>query len=137
LYKYVRANASDLPVAEGRRVGFVCARAADIGVVAGNFHSAVTRTRRVRTLEGVEPMGRGRAKAKQVKVARQLKYSGGGTDLDRLRAELGVDTDTSGAGGSYAELGDQYSADDDSDDDSDDEDWDEGDLDEDLTSTTA
>ncbi|HEX3829614.1 MAG TPA: DUF3073 domain-containing protein [Sporichthyaceae bacterium] len=33
-------------------------------------------------------MGRGRAKAKQTKVARELKYSGGGTDLDRLRAEL-------------------------------------------------
>lgn len=33
-------------------------------------------------------MGRGRAKAKQTKVARQLKYSSGGTDLDRLRAEL-------------------------------------------------
>jgi hypothetical protein len=38
-------------------------------------------------------MGRGRAKAKQVKVARQLKYNTGGTDLDRLRAELGVGTD--------------------------------------------
>jgi len=35
-------------------------------------------------------MGRGRAKAKQVKVARQLKYNSGGTDLDRLRTELGV-----------------------------------------------
>ncbi|WP_424531962.1 DUF3073 domain-containing protein [Sphaerisporangium viridialbum] len=35
-------------------------------------------------------MGRGRAKAKQTKVARELKYSGGGTDLDRLRHELGV-----------------------------------------------
>ena len=35
-------------------------------------------------------MGRGRAKAKQTRVARQLKYSGGGTDLDRLRSELGV-----------------------------------------------
>lgn len=45
------------------------------------------------TFEGVEPMGRGRAKAKQVKVARQLKYNGGGTDLDRLRAELGVGAD--------------------------------------------
>ncbi|MBA3618778.1 MAG: DUF3073 domain-containing protein [Acidothermales bacterium] len=33
-------------------------------------------------------MGRGRAKAKQTKVARQLKYSSGGTDLDALRAEL-------------------------------------------------
>ena len=38
-------------------------------------------------------MGRGRAKAKQVKVARQLKYNSGGTDLDRLRAELGVVTE--------------------------------------------
>ena len=35
-------------------------------------------------------MGRGRAKAKQTRVARQLKYSGGATDLDRLRSELGV-----------------------------------------------
>lgn len=35
-------------------------------------------------------MGRGRAKAKQVKVARRLKYDTGGTDLDRLRDELGV-----------------------------------------------
>ena len=33
-------------------------------------------------------MGRGRAKAKQTTVARELKYSSGGTDLDRLRAEL-------------------------------------------------
>ncbi|HEY0717822.1 MAG TPA: DUF3073 domain-containing protein [Streptosporangiaceae bacterium] len=38
-------------------------------------------------------MGRGRAKAKQVKVARQLKYNSGGTDLDRLRAELSVGAD--------------------------------------------
>lgn len=41
-------------------------------------------------------MGRGRAKAKQVKVARQLKYNSGGTDLDRLRAELGVGSDQRG-----------------------------------------
>lgn len=34
-------------------------------------------------------MGRGRAKAIQKKIARDLKYSSGGTDLDRLRAELG------------------------------------------------
>jgi hypothetical protein len=76
-------------------------------------------------------MGRGRAKAKQVKVARQLKYSGGGTDLDRLRAELGVDSDQHGANGdsAYADLGDSYSADDESDhapgDDDEDEDWEE------------
>lgn len=35
-------------------------------------------------------MGRGRAKAKQQKVARRLKYSDAGTDLDRLAEELGV-----------------------------------------------
>ena len=55
-------------------------------------------------------MGRGRAKAKQVKVARQLKYNSGGTDLDRLRSELGVgrgdqDDDES----AYADLADRYS----------------------------
>ena len=33
-------------------------------------------------------MGRGRAKAKQTKVARQLKYGGPQTDFDRLQAEL-------------------------------------------------
>ena len=36
-------------------------------------------------------MGRGRAKAKQTKVARELKYSTHGTDLDALRAELAGD----------------------------------------------
>jgi len=34
-------------------------------------------------------MGRGRAKAKQTKVARQLKYSTPNTDLSALQAELG------------------------------------------------
>jgi hypothetical protein len=78
-------------------------------------------------------MGRGRAKAKQVKVARQLKYSGGGTDLDRLRAELGVDSDQQDANGdsAYADLGDRYSVDDDSDhsldDDGEDQDWEDDD----------
>ena len=38
-------------------------------------------------------MGRGRAKAKQTKVARELKYSSGNTDLGALQAEL--------AGGGY------------------------------------
>jgi len=33
-------------------------------------------------------MGRGRAKAKQTKVARELKYRPVGTDLSALRAEL-------------------------------------------------
>ncbi len=33
-------------------------------------------------------MGRGRAKAKQTKVARELKYGGPGFEVDRLKAEL-------------------------------------------------
>ncbi|GGO62018.1 DUF3073 domain-containing protein [Nonomuraea cavernae] len=37
-------------------------------------------------------MGRGRAKAKQTKVARQLKYTNHNIDYDRLREELGADT---------------------------------------------
>ena len=37
-------------------------------------------------------MGRGRAKAKQTKVARQLKYRSTGTDLSRLAEELGAST---------------------------------------------
>jgi toxin-antitoxin system PIN domain toxin len=42
-----------------------------------------------------ESMGRGRVKAKQQRVARQLKYqTGGGSDLDRLRTELAFGTDT-------------------------------------------
>ncbi len=42
-------------------------------------------------------MGRGRAKAKQTKVARELKYSSPQTDFERLQRELagspGSDTD--------------------------------------------
>jgi hypothetical protein len=41
-------------------------------------------------------MGRGRAKAKQQKVARELKYNTHFTDLDALQRELG--TSTSGTG---------------------------------------
>lgn len=35
-------------------------------------------------------MGRGRAKAKQQKVARELKYNSHSTDLDALQRELGA-----------------------------------------------
>jgi hypothetical protein len=49
-------------------------------------------------------MGRGRAKAKQQKVARELKYNSHFTDLDALQRELGVtdphDGPTPGRGGS-------------------------------------
>jgi hypothetical protein len=40
-------------------------------------------------------MGRGRAKAKQTKVARELKYSGGHLDPERLKAELAAGGTTS------------------------------------------
>lgn len=39
-------------------------------------------------LEGVDPMGRGRQKAKQMKVARRLKYFTPETDLEALQREL-------------------------------------------------
>jgi hypothetical protein len=41
--------------------------------------------------EGVDPMGRGRAKAKQTKVARQLKYQSIETDFSALESELAGD----------------------------------------------
>ena len=70
-------------------------------------------------------MGRGRAKAKQVKVARQLKYSGGGMDLDQLRAEFGVGTEQPDADdhAAYADFANRYSVDDDEDDDDEDDDY--------------
>jgi Protein of unknown function (DUF3073) len=87
-------------------------------------------------------MGRGRAKAKQVKVARQLKYSGGGMDLDRLRAEFGVGTDGQDADDHdpYADFANRHSVDDEDNADEDDgyadygaDDFDdEEDLDEDI-----
>jgi hypothetical protein len=40
------------------------------------------------THEGVDAMGRGRAKAKQTKVARELKYYTPETNLDALQREL-------------------------------------------------
>ena len=47
-------------------------------------------------------MGRGRAKAKQAKVARQLKYnSGGTTDLAALAEELGASTSKSSNGDKF------------------------------------
>ncbi len=70
-------------------------------------------------------MGRGRAKAKQVKVARQLKYNSGGTDLDRLRAELGVGADHPDR--DYDPVGADHDEDDDDDggeeEDEDDDEW--------------
>src|SRR5260370_8930153 len=75
-------------------------------------------------------MGRGRAKAKQVKVARQLKYSGGGMGLDQVGAEFGVGTGQheSGDHAAYADFADRYSVDDDEDDPDDEDDLADDDL---------
>jgi hypothetical protein len=45
-------------------------------------------------------MGRGRAKAKQTKVARELKYSSPQTDFERLQQELSGATDHDSLNGS-------------------------------------
>jgi Protein of unknown function (DUF3073) len=76
-------------------------------------------------------MGRGRAKAKQVKVARQLKYSSGGMDLDRLRAEIVVGTEHRDSADETVDgsFDDRYTVDD--------EDEDEDDLSEDDLDTDA
>jgi hypothetical protein len=41
------------------------------------------------TFKGVDAMGRGRQKAKQTKVARELKYYSPNTDYNALQKELG------------------------------------------------
>ena len=61
-------------------------------------------------------MGRGRAKAKQTKVARKLKYSSPTTDFDNLQAELAgssptkglLEDDRSSQGGQSARESDDY-----------------------------
>ncbi|MGE2836847.1 DUF3073 domain-containing protein [Mycobacterium sp. SMC-4] len=45
-------------------------------------------------------MGRGRAKAKQTKVARELKYSSPQTDFERLQQELSGTSRLDGDGAS-------------------------------------
>ncbi|MDT7549916.1 MAG: hypothetical protein QOE84_2310 [Actinomycetota bacterium] len=63
-------------------------------------------------------MGRGRAKAKQTKVARELKYNSGGTDLERLKAELTGGTQNAPAtapADDEDEFEDPYASDDDED----------------------
>ena len=58
-------------------------------------------------------MGRGRAKAKQTKVARALKYGGPQTDLQQLEAELTGGTDSTDVNGddSGVDEGDPYADD--------------------------
>ncbi|MFC5994508.1 DUF3073 domain-containing protein [Pseudonocardia hispaniensis] len=58
-------------------------------------------------------MGRGRAKAKQTKVARQLKYSSPTMDLDALQREIGsgkAASDDEHATDEYADYADEYAS---------------------------
>jgi hypothetical protein len=58
-------------------------------------------------------MGRGRAKAKQTKVARELKYSTPQTDFEALQRELsGGSSSESGNGGEAFDDDDEYDDDD-------------------------
>ena len=66
-------------------------------------------------------MGRGRAKAKQTKVARELKYHSPNTDLAALQRELGT-------GGSNDKFDDPDEFDDENAEDDESEDDDEDDL---------
>ena len=60
-------------------------------------------------------MGRGRAKAKQTKVARELKYNTGSLDPDRLKAELaGAPVTPSAPATDDDDFDDPYAPDDDS-----------------------
>jgi hypothetical protein len=54
-------------------------------------------------------MGRGRAKAKQTKVARELKYSSPTMDLDALQREIGSGTAVTERDEEYDEYAERYS----------------------------
>jgi hypothetical protein len=58
-------------------------------------------------------MGRGRAKAKQTKVARDLKYSSPQTDFERLQRELSGSTDGDHLNGSDVPSDDGWTDEDD------------------------
>ena len=58
-------------------------------------------------------MGRGRAKAKQTKVARELKYRSFDTDFSSLERELRHDADGNEVPPAYAELAEEYETDED------------------------
>ena len=55
-------------------------------------------------------MGRGRAKAKQTKVARELKYSSPTMDLDALQREIGSGTTTADKAHEVDDYDDPYAA---------------------------
>jgi Protein of unknown function (DUF3073) len=57
-------------------------------------------------------MGRGRAKAKQTKVARELKYRSVDTDFTSLERELQGESDGHSVPPAYADLAGEYDDDD-------------------------
>ncbi|MCT2585944.1 DUF3073 domain-containing protein [Actinophytocola gossypii] len=57
-------------------------------------------------------MGRGRAKAKQTKVARELKYSTPHTDFEALQRELSGPSSSDGNGERFDDDTDDYEDDD-------------------------
>jgi hypothetical protein len=59
-------------------------------------------------------MGRGRAKAKQTKVARELKYRSFDTDFTSLERELKSGEDGHEVPAAYADLAEEYGGDEDS-----------------------
>ena len=59
-------------------------------------------------------MGRGRAKAKQTKVARELKYRSFDTDFSSLERELRAGSEGHEVPPQYADLAEEYEEDDDS-----------------------
>lgn len=58
-------------------------------------------------------MGRGRAKAKQTKVARELKYRSFGTDFSSLEQELRSESDGHHVPPAYADLTEETETEDD------------------------
>lgn len=56
-------------------------------------------------------MGRGRAKAKQTKVARELKYRSLDTDFTSLARELRGSSDEPEVPAAYADLAEEYDGD--------------------------
>jgi hypothetical protein len=67
-----------------------------------------------------DPMGRGRQRAKQTKVARELKYRSVSTDFASLEEELRTTTGND-IPAAYADLAEEYSFDDDDESDAPDE----------------
>ena len=92
----------------------------DVGSDHDTF-AQVKRPARQRQLEGVEPMGRGRQKAKATKVARKLKYYSPETDYAALERELAATSARSGSSSyddeDYSDLAAKYNDDFDDEDD--------------------